>query len=552
MVLQEKELENICLSHIESLLQSNGSTLRNFDDMPNAEENYLSSLNNRLLMKELSYDRVALQKEHSAYLKTLTTEQEKVYVTVMNAVEKNAGGVFFIYGYGGTGKTFLWRTFSAALRSKGEIVLNVASSGIASLLLDGGRTAHSRFVIPININEDSICSIEQNSELSDLIQKTKLIIWDEAAMTHKHCFEALDRTMRDILRSNKPDSETKPFGGKVVLFGGDFRQILPVVPKGTRSMIVNSSLNSSYLWQHCQVLRLSENMRLRSGRNKTDLKEVKEFAEWILKLGDGLLGEENDGDTDIEIPEDLLILDQENPISSLISFTYPNMNQNLTDPMYFQQRAILAPTNEVVHSINEHLLMAIPGEEKIYLSSDSLCESEEETDINMALFSPDVLNKLNLSGLPNYKLVLKVGAPVMLLRNIDQANGLCNGTRLQVTKLGKYLIEAKIITGTNIGHHTLISRLKMSPSDKRIPVKISRRQFPLTLCFAMTINKSQGQSLERVGLYLPRSVFSHGQLYVAVSRVKSRKGLKILICDKNNETSTKTANVVYKEVLQNI
>ncbi|XP_035838073.1 uncharacterized protein LOC110900753 [Helianthus annuus] len=384
--LQQEELENICLSEIEKLLLTNGSTVRNFDDMPSVSDNCVSSSNNRLIMRELSYDRLALQREHDRYVKCLTAEQERIYKIVMEAIEKGDGGVFFVYGYGGTGKTFLWKTFSTALRSKGEVVLNVASSGIASLLLDGGRTAHSSTYD--SQAKISICSIEPNK----------------------------------------------------------------------------------FLW----------------------------------------------------------------------------------DLTYFQQRAILAPTNEVVDSINKELLESLPGEEKVYFSSDSLCQSEEESELNMALFPPDVLNNICLSGLPNHKLVLKLGAPVMLLRNIDQANGLCNSTRLQITKLGKVVIEAKIITGTNIGHHTLISRLKMTPSDKRIPVKISRRQFPLSLCFAMTINKSQGQSLERVGLYLPRPVFSHGQLYIAISRVKSRKGLKILFCDKEKRVCTTTTNVVYKEVLQNL
>ncbi|XP_035845357.1 uncharacterized protein LOC118491583 [Helianthus annuus] len=209
LVIQEKERENICLSHIQKLLLSYGSTLSNFDDMPNVPNNYISVLKNRLIMKELSYDRAALEKELASYLKCLTVEQKNVYETVMNAFAKGIGGLYFIYGYGGTGKTFLWKTFAAALRSKGEVVLNVASSGIALLLLDGGRTAHSRFVIPININEDSICSIEPNSKLGGLIKETKLIIWDEAPMTHKHCFEALDRTMRDIACSSNPRMQKK-------------------------------------------------------------------------------------------------------------------------------------------------------------------------------------------------------------------------------------------------------------------------------------------------------------------------------------------------------
>ncbi|CAH9108706.1 unnamed protein product [Cuscuta epithymum] len=104
----------------------------------------------------------------------------------------------------------------------------------------------------------------------------------------------------------------------------------------------------------------------------------------------------------------------------------------------------------------------------------------------------------------------------MLMRNLDQSSGVCNGTRLIITRLGKSALEAKVITGKSIGQKVLIPRLSLVPSDSRIPFKFQRRQFPIIVSFAMTINKSQGQSLDQVGIYLPKSVFTHGQLYVAI------------------------------------
>jgi len=145
-------------------------------------------------------------------------------------------------------------------------------------LIPGGRTAHSRFGIPIECFEDSTCNISQGSDLAELIIQTSLIIWDEAPMTHRYCFEALDRTLKDIMRFKDPDSFNKPFGGKVVVFGGDFRQILPVIPGGTRQDIILSTINASYLWDSCKVFNLTKNMRLQTGASDCNYHEISNFS----------------------------------------------------------------------------------------------------------------------------------------------------------------------------------------------------------------------------------------------------------------------------------
>ena len=376
-------------------------------------------------------------------------------------------------------------------------------------------------------------------------------------MTHRHCFESLDRSMRDILGQLDSSNSDRMFGGKTMLLGGDFRQVLPVVEGGNRLDTIDASITNSYLWDHVKILKLTTNMRiLGMGRSGLAAKEVKDFSDWVLSVGDGTAkgtAEIDDGDSElIEIPSDILVPRLDSAIDDIISSTYPNLEASYSDPTYLRERAIIAPKNDTIDEINSHILSLVPGNEKVYLSSDTLVESSKENGNLDLLYPVEFLNSLQFKGIPHHKFMLKVGSPVMLLRNLNQSAGLCNGTRLIITQLGAWVLEAQIITGSHIGDKVLLPRIVLHVSSTKWPFVLSRRQFPVRLCYAMTINKSQGQTLQNVGLYLPRPVFSHGQLYVAISRVTSRKGLRILIDDDTDPNTNATQNIVYKEILRSL
>ncbi|XP_024011412.1 uncharacterized protein LOC112086673 [Eutrema salsugineum] len=519
--LSTEQVKNLCLAEIEMLLRTAGSSLTDFSCMSYPDDLDMTIRGNPLIRDEKSYNRDYLRVRHDELFATITDEQRLIYDEILEAVYSGSGGRFFVYGSGGTGKTYLWSLLGAALRSKGDIVLNVASSGIAALLLQGGRTAHSRFAIPIVVNSFTKCAIKSQSNLAEVIDASKLIIWDEALMMSRDCYETLDRTLRDILKCDKP------FGGKVIVFGGDFRQILPVIPNAGKTEILMATLNSSPLWFGCKVLRLTRNMRLIPGDNSREMCELASFTRWILDIGEGKINPSDSGESEIDIPSELLINDCENPIKAIVDEVYGQDFHKKTDPKFFQDRAILSPRNDDVGLINDYMLSQLKGEEQTYLSCDSIVY-------------------------PTIVLRLRAGTPVMLLRNIDPRNGLCNGTRLLITQMANYVLEAIIITGDKIGEKILIPRIFLSPTETKFSFRMRRKQFPITLAFAMTINKSQGQTLAKVGLYLPKPVFTHGQLYVAVSRVTSKSELQILITDKDKKPQKKTLNVVYKDVFDNI
>jgi len=233
---------------------------------------------------------VRVDQEDLNTYKSLNKEQRAGFDEIMHHVKDRKSQIFFIDGPEGTGKTFLYKAFPAKVRSEGLIAIATATSGIAASLLPGGRTAHSRFKIPIKLGDHSMCNFTKQSGTAELLRMASLIIWDEVAMTKRQAVETLDRSLQDIMESSLP------FGGKVMVFGGDFRQVLPVVTRGTRAQITEATLQRSYLWENIRKIRLSRNMRAQSDPW---------FSEYLLRIGNGT--EETIGDDYVRLPNDIVI-----------------------------------------------------------------------------------------------------------------------------------------------------------------------------------------------------------------------------------------------------
>jgi ATP-dependent DNA helicase PIF1 len=220
-----------------------------------------------------------------------------------------------------------------------------------------------------------------------------------------------------------------------------------------------------------------------------------------------------------------------NNFSNLFSFSINSLNG----------RVIIAPKNEQSDLINSIATDMFPGEPKIIRSYDKII-----ADAQQAQFPTEFLNSLNITGLPTHILNLKIGLPIILIRNINPAAGLCNGTRLIIKNIYTRLIEAEIAIGERKGTVVFIPKMQLIPTETDLPFEFTRFQFPIRPCFSMSINKAQGQTLDYVSIWLgDEHVFTHGQLYVALSRVSDISNIKIA----TDNPLLMTRNVVYKEAL---
>ncbi|GKD22983.1 ATP-dependent DNA helicase PIF1-like protein [Tanacetum coccineum] len=234
------------------------------------------------------------------------------------------------------------------LRSKRQIVLAMASSGITSLLLPGGRTAHSRFIIQLEL-------------------------------------------------------------------------ILPVISKGKRAEIVQACINCSELWKSYK------------------------FNKWVLDVGDEIVEakkEDEDEPTCIEILEDFIINAAKSPIEQIVNETFPNFTTKKSDGAYLKERAILTPRNNDADAINAYMFSKFPSPTITYNNTDEVCKASTDVLEKQHLYPTEFLNTLNFLGMPPHALNLKKELPIMLLRNVNLSQGLCNGTHLIIMDLGQFVLRA--------------------------------------------------------------------------------------------------------------
>jgi len=473
-----------------------------------------------------------------------TPEQEELFNLVKAALDSKSRLIVFLQGSAGTGKSTFANKITAYARSKDLIALGCCASALACQVYgDNGEytTAHDLFGIPVvEDNEDIDHEAEidslylQQQEKREVLEAASLFVWDEALSNHKHCLS----TAFGI---------TNSFAGKVLILMGDWRQCPPVVKNADMLEIVNASMVNSRLWsQYVQLKYFTVNLRLlkQSTAVLDDANEVtaaevfnkeqKEYLEMLDIIGDGRKLSDTTSDSVIDFYSENIALNGSRIIGlpkieqlfdqqKALEWLFPDGFD--ADTMHL--KAILCSTNVIVDEWNTVIQAMNCNPIREYHSTDTVQGIDDPNGYLASMITESVMARFDVPGVPSHVLHLKVDDICMVMRNLNRKEGLAKNLRVKIVKLYDHVIRVCTLNPVGRRYYN-IPRIRFSVS---LPygrsVKIERRQFPLRLAYSMTFNKSQGQEFQMVLADIRNNPFTHGHLYVALSRIRIARNIKL-------------------------
>jgi hypothetical protein len=482
----------VALWSIEDIMRSYGRSLSEADfhmhlpQRPAQLEEQLS-----LGLNWPAYDQDDCIAKRNETVSMFTDEQNHALEMVMSAVHGHTNNnVFAVLSSAGCGKTLWVQGLTWNLRAMGHQVLNVAASALAATLLPEGCTAHSAFRIPIPTTSASYCGVKGAART--MIRHAACICYDEVSMVGKEVAECLNRFLQDIMQCDKA------FGGKVVVFLGDFKQLMPVEPGRKYA----ATVKDCSWWPQCQVLRFTKNWRAASHP---------EFCNFLENVGNGNINQ-------VQVPAASRVSN----ISELIFRVYGD-DMTVVSSM---RHLIMAFTLQTCNEINNACMAKIQADTLLASACDDTKDNRHPE-----LYTDDYLASLPLHGVPPSTLPLKVGARYMIIKNYSPETGACNGTLCELLDCSRHLCQVKIQSGIHAGRVVLLPRCSchVSRENSGLPFEFTRVQFPMIPAYCVSVHKSQGQSLSRVGLIIDQDSFAHGQVYTALSRTSGWDSIYVLM-----------------------
>lgn len=449
---------------------------------------------------------------------------------VNNNVESN---LFFIQGRAGTGKTYTTNVIINVLRKKGYKVLVTGTTGIAATQYEHGMTCHSLFKLKIdqNINGNEFsCNVGYGTYRAKEILDADLIIIDEISMLTIQTAHNIDYTLRSLISHHIKDGpkipnleNIPPFGGKNILFVGDLLQLPPVV-QNSKSSVSNKLITKCSFWPSVKLFGLKDPVRCIN----------KDWNEFLVDIGNGkskiyITWEELQKKFQITVTRSY---------KEAIDFFINDVDLEGVFPI---DRQWICATNFYANDVNNYLHWLRINENMHndlgpFYGSTKISTINIPTDINKSINNNvafDYLNTMKFKDMPNYRIDLALGEPMCLMRNINTAKGMAKNKRCYVIERTQNCVVVEFEDKTT----ATIPRINFQGETDGII--FTRHQIPLKPIFAGTIHKSQGLTLDRVVVDMRSKFWEHGQLYVALSRIRNPCNLCILLPENKEDNDSK-------------